>query len=161
VTRKRRHRRITIPLPPRGLRPMLDRSQLTDLGLAHLANLDALAHGQADATTLWHAVEAAYTWSRVAQLLRHLGLAGAQLLHTGEAEMAQQLAMLEHVIQRYKRTGRIGLSGPEYQLAKAGVDIMDELARLVDLPTAVAAAAWSEARLDAIHAEMAAESAAA
>jgi hypothetical protein len=150
VTRKRRHRRITIPLPPRGLRPMLDRSQLTDLGLAHLANLDALAHGQADATTLWHAVEAAYTWSRVAQLLR-----------TGEAEMAQQLAMLEHVIQRYKRTGRIGLSGPEYQLAKAGVDIMDELARLVDLPTAVAAAAWSEARLDAIHAEMAAESAAA
>jgi hypothetical protein len=150
MTRKRRHRRITIPLPPRGLRPMLDRSQLTDLALAHVANLDALARGQADTTTLWHVVEAAFTWSRAAQLLR-----------TGEAEMAQQLAMLEGVVERYKRTGRIGLSGPEYQLAKAGVDIMDELARLVDVPTAVAAAAWSEARVDQIYAEMAAESAAA
>jgi hypothetical protein len=143
--RKRRHRRITIPLPPRGLRPMLDRSQLTDLALAHVANLDALARGQADTTTLWHVVEAAFTWSRAAQLLR-----------TGEAEMAQQLAMLEGVVERYKRTGRIGLSGPEYQLAKAGVDIMDELARLVDVPTAVAAAAWSEARVDKMHADMAA-----
>jgi hypothetical protein len=47
----------------------------------------------------------------------------------GLHEMAAQLAMLESVVQRYKRTGRIGLSGPEYQLAKDGVDIMDELAR--------------------------------
>ena len=141
MTRKRTHRKVIIPLPPRGLRPMLDRSQLTDLALAHVANLDALAHGQATPTTLWHAVEAAFTWSRAAQLMQ-----------LGEAEMAQQLAMLEAVVERYRRTGRIGLSGPEYQLAKAGVDIMDELARLVDVPTAVAAAAWSEARVDRIYA---------
>jgi hypothetical protein len=54
--RKRCHRRVTIPMPPRGLRPRLDRSQLTDLALAHVANLDALARGQANVTTLWHAV---------------------------------------------------------------------------------------------------------
>ena len=146
MTRKRCHRRVTIPMPPRGLRPRLDRSQLTDLALAHIANLDALARGQANPTTLWHAVEAAYTWSRA-----------AELMGIGLHEMAAQLAMLESVVQRYKRTGRIGLSGPEYQLAKDGVDIMDELARLVDVPTAVAAAAWSEARIDQIHAEMAAQ----
>lgn len=145
MTRKRCHRRVTIPLPPRGLRPRLDRSQLTDLALAHVANLDALARGQANATTLWHAVEAAYTWSRA-----------AELMGIGLHEMAAQLAMLESVVQRYKRTGRIGLSGPEYQLAKDGVDIMDELARLVDVPTAVAAAAWSEAQIDRIHADIAA-----
>jgi hypothetical protein len=145
MSRKRTRRQVIVPMPPRGLRPKLDRGQLTDLALAHIANLDALAHGQADATTLWHAVEAAYTWSRA-----------AELMGIGLHEMSAQLAMLESVVQRYKRTGRIGLSGPEYQLAKDGVDIMDELARLVDVPTAVAAAAWSEARIDQIHAEMAA-----
>lgn len=142
MTRKRCHRRVTIPMPPRGLRPKLDRGQLRDLALAHIANLDALARGQADHTTLWHAVEAAFTWSRV-----------AQLMHVGEAEMAQQLAMLEQVLERYKRTGRVGLSGPEYQIAKDGVEIMDQLAELVDQPTAIAAAAWSEAQVDRIVAD--------
>ena len=141
--RKRCHRRITIPLPPRGLRPMLDRSQLTDLALAHVANLDALSRGGANATTLWHAVEAAFTWSRV-----------AELLGVGVDEMAEQLAMLESVVQRYKRTGRVGLSGPEYQLARRGVDVMDELAAMADVPTAIVAAAWSEGRIDRMHAEM-------
>jgi len=139
MTRKRCHRRITIPMPPRGLRPKLDRSQLQDLALVHIAHLDALATGQADTTTLWHAVEAAFTWSRAAQLT------GA-----GEAEMAQQLHMLEGVLARYQRTGRIGLSGPEYQLARQGVEVMDELAHIVDLADAIAAAAWSEARVDAL-----------
>ena len=141
--RKRCHRRITIPLPPRGLRPKLDRGQLTDLALAHLANLDALARGGATTTTLWHAVEAAYTWSRVAELLQ-----------VGQDEMTEQLLMLEAVLARYKRTGKIGLSGPEYVLAKKGVEVMDELAATVDTQTAIAAAAWSEGRIDRLHAEM-------
>lgn len=144
MTRKHRRRRVIVPMPPRGLRPKLDRGQLRDLALAHVTNLDALARGQADATTLWHAVEAAFTWSRAAQLT------GA-----GVDEMAQQLAMLEGVVQRYKRTGRVGLSGPEYQLAKQGVQVMDELARIVDLADAIAAAAWSEAQVDRIHAGVA------
>jgi hypothetical protein len=145
MTRKRCHRRVIVPLPPRGLRPKLDRGQLRDLALAHIANLDAIARGQADATTLWHAVEAAFTWSRV-----------AQLLDIGQDEMAAQLHMLEAVLARYRRTGRVGFAGPEYQRAKDGVDVMDELARLVDLPTALAAVAWSEARVNALHAEAAA-----
>jgi hypothetical protein len=137
---RQRATRACLPLPPRGLRPKLDRSQLTDLALVHVAHLDALAHGQADSTTLYHAVAAAYTWSRV-----------AELMGVGEAEMAEQLLMLESVLQRFKRTGRAGLSGPEYQTARRGVDVMDELARITDLPTAVAAAAWSEGRMARVH----------
>lgn len=142
MTRKHCHRRVVIPMPPRGLRRKLDKGQLRDLALAHIANLDSLARGRADSTTLWHAVEAAFTWSRA-----------AQLMGVGVAEMAQQLEMLERVLERYQRTGRCGFSGPEYQLAKNGVDIMDQLAELVDQPTAIAAAAWSEARVDALVAE--------
>ncbi len=139
--RKRCHRRVIVPMAPRGLRPKLDRSQLQDLALVHLANLDAIAKGQADGATLWDAVAAAFTWSRA-----------AQLMDIGQPEMAAQLHMLERVLERYQRTGRVGFAGPEYQLAKDGVEVMDELARLVDLPTAIAAAAWSEARIDAIRA---------
>lgn len=35
-------------------------------------------------------------------------------------------------------------TGPEYQLAKQGLAWMDDLAAIVDRPTAVAAADWSE-----------------
>jgi hypothetical protein len=134
--RKHTTRKVWAPLPPRGLRPKLDRSQLLDLSLVHLQNLDALARGGANSGTLWECVAGALTWSRVAQLLQ-----------VGEAEMAEQLHMLEAVLARYKRTGRLGLSGPEYQVARLGVEVMDELARITDLATAQAAANWSEARI--------------
>lgn len=142
--RKRCHRRPIVPMPPRGLRPKLDRGQLLDLSLVHLENLDAIARGGATSATLWDAVAAAYTWSRV-----------AELLDIGLDEMAEQLHMLEAVVQRFKRTGRIGFAGLEYQTARRGVDVMDELARIVDQPTASAAADWSEARINALLAQQA------
>lgn len=142
MTRKRRHRQVIVPMPPRGLRPKLDRGQLLDLSLVHISNLDAIQRGDGGAQALWDAVEAALLWSRVAELL---GL--------GEEQMATQMHALESVIARYRRSGRVGFSGPEYQTAKDGVCVMDELARLVDQPTAIAAAAWSEARMQRIRAE--------
>jgi hypothetical protein len=144
MTRKRCHRRVVIPLPPRGLRPKLDSGQLRDLALAHNANLDAVVKGDANETTLWHLVEAAFTWSRAAELLGQ-----------GVDQMAEQLEMLHGVLQRYHRTGRIGFSGPEYQLARDGVVVMDLIAEACDRPTAIAAAAWSEARIDKLLAERA------
>jgi hypothetical protein len=54
------------------------------------------------------------------------------------------------LIEGFTTTGRIVFTGPEYQAAKLGVDLMDELARIVDRPTAVAAAEWSEERLQHI-----------
>ena len=62
--------------------------------------------------------------------------------------MAVQLQMLEHVTERYVRTGRVGFTGAEYQLAKVGVQVQDELARIVDRHTAVEAANWSEERVN-------------
>lgn len=135
MTRKHCHRKVWVPLPPRGLRPKLDPSQVRDLGLAHMVNLDTLAHGEADEDTLWQWVGGTLTWSRVAELLQ-----------LGEAEMTEQLALVATVVERYGRTGRAVFTGPEYQLAKAGTVYMDELAATVDKPTAVAAATWAEHR---------------
>lgn len=137
MTRKRTRRRVVVPLPPRGLRPKLSRDQVRDLGICHLENLDAIARGQATVDTLWQYVGAMFTWSKVAQLTQ-----------TGEPEMRTQLELASALVERYGRTGRVLFTGQEYQLAKDGVDVMDQLAELVDRPTAVIAAEWSERKVN-------------
>lgn len=135
--RKRCHRRVTVPMPPRGLRPKLGADQLTDLALVHLQTLDEVARGKATEQTLWELVGAALTWSRT-----------ADLLDLGQDEMRAQLELATRVVERFGATGRVGFTGLEYQVAKRGVTVMDRLAELVDRPTAVAAAEWGEARLN-------------
>ena len=137
----RRHRRAHRPVDRaaliarlhRGLRPKLDRSQITDLALAHTTNYDLIRTGQADEAVLWQWVGGMLTWYRV-----------AELLELGVPEMHAQLLLAEAVLQRYGRTGRIGVSGPELQAAAEGVLIMDQLAQAVDRATAIRAADWSE-----------------
>jgi hypothetical protein len=136
MTRKRCHRRPIAPMPPRGLRPKLAPDQVRDLGLAHIVNLDAIARGQADEAILWQWIGGVLTWSKV-----------AELIELGEPEMRAQIDLATSLVERYGRTGRIGFSGPEYQLAKAGVVLMDQLAAVTDRATATAAAEWSERRI--------------
>lgn len=136
MSRKKTHRQVVAPLPPRGLRPKLSRSQQVDLGLAHLANLDAIARGAAGEEVLWQWVGAVLTWSYV-----------ATALEVGSLEMQGQLQLVTRVVERYGITGRVLFSGPDYQDAKIGVDVMDQLAARVDRQTAIAAANWSESRI--------------
>lgn len=139
MTRKASTRTVWPLLPPKGLRPPPDplfAETRSTLSIAHIQNLDIISRGTASEDEVWHLVEQAMTWSRVAQLL---GL--------GEPEMAEQVTVATHVVQRYQRTGRVGFSGLEYQSAKRGLDVMDELARLVDQPTACQAVAWSESQV--------------
>ena len=142
MTRKHTPRRRITPLPPRGLRPRLTREQLLDLGLAHAFNLDAIARGEAGEPMLWDYAGAVFTWSRV-----------AILLDRGVPEMAEQLGLSARLIERYGRTGRVLFTGGDYQLAKDGLDVMDQLAALVDRPTAIAAANWSEYKLGQLRVE--------
>jgi len=139
MSRKRCHRRPIVAQPPRGMRPRLRAAQVRDLGLCHAINLDAIATGTADAATLWQWVGGVLTWSQVADVLQ-----------AGVPEMQAQLEMVKRVIERFSRTGRVGFSGTDYQLAREGVQVMDQLSEVVDRATAVAAAEWSEERLNAL-----------
>lgn len=142
MSRKACHRRIVVPLPPRGLRLKLGADQVRDLGICHLQNLDAIAMGHANEGTLWQVASAALTWSKV-----------AEMLHAGRTEMREQLELAYQLIHRYDRTGRVLFTGTEYQLAKAGIDVMDQLAEIVDQPTAVIAAEWSERKVNQLEAK--------
>lgn len=128
-------------MPPPGLRPKLRADQVLDLGIVHAINLAAIADGQAEPDLLWDLVESVLCWSHAAELSGR-----------GVEEMNEQLALTTRLIERYRRTGKVRFDGPDYQLAKTGRDIMDELAASVDLPTAIAASEWSRrevARMEA------------
>jgi hypothetical protein len=140
MTRKRGHRRAVLALPPRGLRPRLSPEQVRDLGLAHVVNLDAIALGKADEEILWQWVGGVLTWSRVADLMQ-----------VGVPEMHEQLDLAKRLIERYGRDRRVTFEGPDYQTARVGVVVMDRLAEMVDVPTALVAAEWSERRVNELE----------
>jgi hypothetical protein len=151
MSRKRCKRRVLPKLPPRGLRPKLDRGQIRDLGLVHNTNLDLISKGLATERELWDMVGGVFTWSRAADLLPPttevwlLEPDGETVSPVSAVEaMRAQLAMCTQLVERFGRTGRVGFSGVEYQLAKRGVDAMDQLAELVDAATASAASEWGE-----------------
>ena len=146
MSRKHCPRRVWLPLPPRGMRPRLARDQLTDLALAHLTNLDVMVKGQGDESLMWQLAEQALLWSRVAELTGQL-----------QADMRQQLEVVASVVRRFGTTGRVGYSGAEYQTAKAGIEVMDQLAELVDKHQAVEAALWAEQALQDLRAPVEAE----
>jgi hypothetical protein len=133
-------RRRWVPMPPRGMRHKLDRSMLTTIGIVHMENLDEVSTGRGTEQTLWDMVEAVLTWSNVAMALK-----------VGVAEMKVQFELVNRVIDRYGRTGRVGFTGAEYQMAKLGVQVMDELAHAVDKATALEAAHLSNQQLAAVR----------
>lgn len=141
MTRKRTPRRPRPALPPPGMRPRLSPEQVRDLGMAHWVNLDAIAAGTADVDTLWQWVGGALTWARVAQLLQH---------PEALAAMEAQLQACHAVIERWRRTGRVGFSGPDYTAAREACAWMDALAETIDRPRAIAAAEWSEHTLQRV-----------
>lgn len=141
MSRKSTRRRVWLPMPPRGLRPKLAHDQVVDLAICHHEHLDAIARGEADEDVLWQVAGAALTWSKVAELLGR-----------GVDEMTPQLHLVAELVRRYGETGRVIFRGPEYQLAKQGVEVMDALAEIVDRPTAVIAAEWSERKVNELAA---------
>ena len=136
MSRKSCRRRHVTPLPPPGMRPpppKLAPPQVRDLALTHAVNLDAIARGTADEATMWQWVGGVFTWERVASLLQ-----------VGVPEMDTQVAVAHRLVSRYRSTGKVGFSGLEYQAARTGLQVMDELITIVDLPTAMLASEWAE-----------------
>lgn len=125
---------------PAGLRPKspsLCPDQLRDLSLCHNENLDAILRGQAEPSMLWDYTGGVLTWWQV-----------SRILGVGEPEMNLQLEVATRLVERYGRTGRVLFDGPDLQLARDGVVVMDLLAGEVDIATASAAAEWSEREIN-------------
>jgi hypothetical protein len=118
-----------------GLRPQLTASDRVALGICHIETLDAIATGKADVALLWDWIETTLTW-----------LKAAELIQQGVPEMLQQLDLVTRVAERQAATQRVLFTGPDYQIAKAGVDVMDQLARVTDKANFAIAGAWAAAK---------------
>lgn len=127
---------------PLDLLEPLPASDVLSLEIAHVDTLAEICSGRGTAQTLWDWVGNVLTWSRAADLA---GL--------GQEEMGIQLQLCLDLIARFRRTGRVGFDGPGLQLARQGVDVMDELARHVSRSVARQAALWSEEQLARLRAE--------
>lgn len=131
MSRKRCRREPVMAVPPRGLRPKFRPDQLRTLSLTHIACIDAIARGQANEFNLSKWILAVYTWARVAETI------GA-----GVEQMRAQLELVDTVSQLFLSAGRAVFTGPEYQLAKAGLGYMDDLAEISDRSISDAANQW-------------------
>jgi hypothetical protein len=140
IMRKRSTYRPRPALPPPGMRPMLGTTKVRDLSLVHHVNLDDIALCKANKQVLVDYCESMLLWSRVAELLNC----------EQQADMAEQLAVATSVMHRYRRTGKVGFAGLEYQKAKEGVALMDALAEYVPQHLASQAADWSEQKMKSL-----------
>ncbi|XVJ69855.1 MAG: hypothetical protein HEQ39_09525 [Rhizobacter sp.] len=129
----------------RALPGPLAKDQITDLGLAHFANLESIAQGKATEEILYQWIGGALTFSRIAELMAKDHPAA---LAEAVAAMGKLLTISEAVTERYKKTGRVLFTGPELQFAREAVQWMDSLAESCDKRTAIRAADWSEAKLN-------------
>lgn len=115
----------------------MKRDQLVHVAIAHIDTLNDIATGSGTFASLRDWASNVLTWYRAAELMGGLGL----------EEMTAQRDCAARLVERYERTGRVAFDGPDYQLAKHGVDVMDELARQVPRAIALDAVAWSTAML--------------
>jgi acetaldehyde dehydrogenase (acetylating) len=138
MSRKRCRRRVWAQIPRREFLPKLPADQVTELGLGHSTNFDLIAKGEADAQVMWDLVACVLMWSKAAEELQ-----------AGVDEMVEQVQLTDALVRRYGLTGRVAFEDGEFELARRGVEVMDQLAELVDKPTAIACSEWGLMKMQA------------
>ena len=133
--------KIKIDQVPRWLRPKMKKITRTELGLTHYTNIDIMCKGEGTPELMWQIGGGILTFAFIARELRK-----------GETDMLEQSELLRRLVAHYQATGRVEWpSDADYRLGVHGVEVMDLLAELVDHATALAAAEYSETRINEIR----------
>lgn len=114
----------------------LPRTQRTELGLVHDANVTHLCSPNPTAEVMWQWAGGLLTWAYV-----------ASKMELGEPEIEAQIQLATTVIRRFAATRVVQLRVEEMALAKLGATICDALAAEVTVALAMEAALWSEAQM--------------
>lgn len=146
--RKRTARKVWAKSPPPGLKPKLTRSQVIDLGLAHWANVETISSGKGTPEILYQHMAGLFTWLYVATLL---AVKQPDIYADAKQAMEAAVTACKDMADRYRRTGRVGFSGPEYLMAKEACEWADALAEVTDRETAIIAAEYSERTIDRLQ----------
>ena len=145
---KRRHQTRPPAQLPKFWRPKLAPGTRLDAKLAHHDLVHRLETGTATVADCWDWMETGFTYS---QMFRLLWEDGELLTPEAEQAIADQLNTYPAVCQRLRATRRVGLSGPELQIARQAALVFDDLIDLDRNGIAVAAVQWSEKQMAQIR----------
>ncbi len=144
MTRKREARACL----PKFWRPKLDASTKTLSKIVHWDLVDRFTSGTATISDCWDWIETGFTYS---QMFRLLWEDGEPLTPEAEAAIAAQLNTYPAVCARLRAKKRVGLSGPELQIARQAAQVFDGLIDLDRNGIAVAAVQWSDQQMRQIR----------
>lgn len=120
--RKRKTRRFEGQLP-KFFAPKIPDSVATSAKIVHWDLFNRMVTGQADAADLWDWIETGYTYCKLAELHQEDGTE-----FTGAIGILdRQVDIFDAVLQRWKRTGKVGFSGPEMAIAREACEVYDAL----------------------------------
>lgn len=136
---------------PKFWQPKLDTTQVLDAKLIHWDLIDRFTSGTANVDDLWDWIETGFTLS---QMMRLLVEDGTEFTDEAVSALAEQLAIYEAVIARYRTTRRVGFNGAQLNIARAAAHVMDGLIDMDRHGIAVKAARWSMEQMARIRREM-------
>lgn len=147
-TQHRRAAHAKRQILPKWFLPKLTPAQTSSCKLAHWDLIGRITSGRATEHDLWDMVHTGLTYS---ELMRLLEQDGTEFTDEAKAAIAEHLETFPGVVERYRRTGRVGFNGEQLLAARAAAELMEQLIEMDRFGFAVRATAWATARVDAIR----------
>ena len=142
MTRANRPRRGAGQRPtlPKFWRPKLSQSVRTTAQIVHWDLITRFTDGSAQVDDLWDWIETGFTYSQMARMLVE---DGTEFSPEAMTAVAEQLEIYSAVIERFRRTGRVGFDAEQLRIARAAACVMDALIDMDRHGIAERAARWS------------------
>lgn len=134
---------------PKFWRPKLTSTQQIDCKVIHWDLVNRFSDGSATSTDLWDWLETGFTYM---EIMRLQALDGTEFTPEARQAMEAQADIYEPIVARFRRTGRVGFTGPELIIARTAAEVMDGLIDIDRNGIAVMAARLSTAKMDRIRA---------
>lgn len=134
-------------IPKFWLRPLTS-DQMTRCKLAHWTTIDQFTSGRATEIELWDLV---YNGLMYAELMRLLKADGTPFTEEAMAAITEHVQTFTGVIERFKKSGRVGFNSEQLLAARAAAEVMDQLIEMDRFGFAVRAAEHSNARMETIR----------
>jgi hypothetical protein len=125
---------------PKWFRKKLDSDQIVSCKVAHWDLIGRVTSGIATEHDLWDMVHTALTYT---ELMRLLETDGTEFTEEAKAAVVEHTAHLPGVIDRYRKTGRVGFSGEQLLAARAAAEVMEQVIEMDRFGFAVRATEWA------------------
>lgn len=125
---------------PKFWRPRLTHEQVINAQIVHHDLLETMVSGSASGVVLFDWMETCATYL---QMMRLLEKDGTEFTDEAKLTILQALDDTASVAERFRRTKRVGFSGPELMHAREAASVMDELIAMDRNGIAEQAALWS------------------